>query len=154
MRKLRTRQHIIEDLGLNHVERQVLKTGYALQRSTVDYGLDGEILTFNEFGAIEFGYFKFQLKSTDVIKSNLKEGFIKFDLSQRDIEAWLLAPTKVLLFVYDAQTEVAYYLDLQAYFEENRAKLKNLKKYIRVNIPINHIFTPEAMLNLRKNLNS
>ena len=96
-------------------------------------GLDGEILTFNELGAIEFGYFKFQLKSTDAIKLNHKEGFVKFDLSQRDIEAWLLAPTTVLLFVYDAQTEVAYYLDLQAYFEENRSKLKNLKKYIRVN---------------------
>lgn len=153
MRKLRTRQHIIEDLGLNHVERQVLKTGYVIERSMVDYGLDGQILTFNELGEIEFAYFKFQLKSTDLIKSNLKEGLIKFDLSQRDIEAWLLAPTVVLLLVYDAQTEVAYYLDLQDYFHENRKQLKNLKKYTRVNIPINNIFTPEAMLNLRKKLN-
>jgi Domain of unknown function (DUF4365) len=153
MRKLRTRQHIIEDLGLNHVERQVLKTGYVIQRSVVDYGLDGEILTFNEMGEIEFAYFKFQLKSTDVIKSNTKEGVIKFDLSQRDIESWLLAPTIVLLLVYDAQLEIAYYLDLQSYFQENRTQLKNIRKYIRVNIPINHIFTPEAMRDLRKKLN-
>jgi hypothetical protein len=153
MRKLRTRQHIIEDLGLNHIERQVLKTGYVLQKSIVDYGLDGEILTFNEIGEIEFAYFKFQLKSTDAIKLNVKEGCVKFDLSQRDIEAWILAPTVVLLLVYDAQLEIAYYLDLQAYFRENRTQLNNIKKYFRVNIPVNHVFTTEAMLNLRKKLN-
>lgn len=153
MRKLRTRQHIIEDLGLNHIERQVLKAGYVVQRSMVDYGLDGEILTFNEIGEIEFAYFKFQLKSTDLIKLRPKEGNIKFDLSQRDIESWLFSPTIVLLLVYDAQTELAYYLDLQAYFSHNRELLKNIKKYIRVNIPINQVFTPDAILNLRQNLN-
>ena len=27
MKKLRTRQHIIEDLGLNHIEKQILLSG-------------------------------------------------------------------------------------------------------------------------------
>ena len=30
MKKLRTRQHIIEDLGLNHIERQILLSGNIL----------------------------------------------------------------------------------------------------------------------------
>ena len=33
MKKLRTRQHIIEDLGLNHIEKQVLLSGNILKRN-------------------------------------------------------------------------------------------------------------------------
>ena len=40
MRKLRTREHIIEDLGFNHVEKQILLTGYVLQRNYIDYGYE------------------------------------------------------------------------------------------------------------------
>lgn len=40
MRKLRTRQHIIEDLGFNYIERQILKGGHIMHR----YG-HGEIIT-------------------------------------------------------------------------------------------------------------
>ena len=42
MRKLRTRQHTIEDLGFNHVERQILYAGFTVQRYLVnDYGIIG-----------------------------------------------------------------------------------------------------------------
>ena len=45
MRKQRTREHIIEDLGFNHVERQVLYAGYTVMRysQSNDYGYDGLI---------------------------------------------------------------------------------------------------------------
>ncbi len=36
MRKQRTRQHIIEDLGFNYVERQILYAGFTVQRYTVN----------------------------------------------------------------------------------------------------------------------
>ena len=32
MKKRRTRQHIIEGLGLNHIERQILLSGNVLRR--------------------------------------------------------------------------------------------------------------------------
>ena len=61
MRKLRTRQHIIEDLGFNHVERQVLLAGYVVERHYQhDYGYDGTINTFNEKGEAENGNVLFQ----------------------------------------------------------------------------------------------
>jgi hypothetical protein len=43
MRKQRTREHIIADLGVNHVERQILYTGFTVNRysQSNDYGHDG-----------------------------------------------------------------------------------------------------------------
>ena len=47
MRKQRTREHIIEDLGFNYVERQILYAGHIIQRFTQnDYGYDGIVYTF------------------------------------------------------------------------------------------------------------
>ena len=37
-RKRRTREHVIADLSVNHVERIILEAGHAVQRPTSDYG--------------------------------------------------------------------------------------------------------------------
>jgi hypothetical protein len=42
---------------------------------------------------------------------------------------------------------------IQAYFQQNRLKLSQIDKFIRVDIAIEHIFTPEAVLLFRKNFN-
>ena len=149
MKKLRTRQHIIEDLGLNHIERQILLSGNVLRRfNENDYGYDAMIDTFNERGEAENLSFKIQLKSTDNIHlSLLKEGF-SIDLSKRDLELWLLDSTKLLVVLYDAQEELAYFVDLQAYFLENVAVLKTIKKYFRINIPLTNRFVPQAIKQL------
>jgi hypothetical protein len=136
MRKLRTRQHIIEDLGFNAVEKQILKAGFLMLRQTMgDYGLDGDIQTFNEEGEIEMEKIPFQLKSTDHIKWSDDASEIKFDLSKRDLELWLLSDKTVLLFLFDAKTDKTYFLDLQTYFLDNRIVLRDINKYIRVVIP-------------------
>lgn len=113
MRKLRTRQHIIEDLGFNHVERQVLLAGYVVERHYQhDYGYDGTINTFNEKGEAENGNVLFQLKSTDHIQYSTQKDIFVFDLSKRDLELWLTNLYPVLLVLYDAQSDAAYYVDL------------------------------------------
>lgn len=45
--KTRTRQHVIADLGVNYVERQVLLSGFTVQRFFPDYGIDLVLTTFN-----------------------------------------------------------------------------------------------------------
>jgi hypothetical protein len=55
MRKQRTRQHFIEDFGMNYVERQVLYAHCTLQRHQYDYGYDAFINTYNENGEYENG---------------------------------------------------------------------------------------------------
>ena len=92
MRKQRTREHVIEDLGFNHVERQILYAGYTVQRYMHnDYGYDGLIHTFNEVGEIESDGIYIQLKSTDNIQFSVKSETIVFDLSKRDLELWLMS---------------------------------------------------------------
>ena len=141
MRKQRTRQHQIEDLGFNHIERQILYAGFTIQRNTHnDYGYDGLVYTFNELGEINPFNFHIQLKSTDGIRESTKKKTISFDLSKRDLELWLLSTTKLLVVLYDAQQEIAYFIDLQDYFRENSVQLNKIRKYFRVNIPLANLF--------------
>ena len=155
MRKRRTRAHIIEDLGFNHVEKQVLLADYTVERIRFDYGYDGYIQTFNDNGEIEPNSILLQLKSTDNINlSGKKETSITFDLSIRDLELWLLSKEMMLLVVYDAQLGQAYFVELKDYFSENREALQNARKFIRIFIPTKNIFTPKAIKTLRAIKNS
>jgi hypothetical protein len=143
MRKQRTRQHIIEDLSFNHVERQVLYGGHVFRRT---------INTFNERGETENFFMSFQLKSTDNIQySNPKAGFV-FDLSKQDLELWLYSMNPVLIILFDAQKEIAYFIDLQAYFKKNRIVLKNVRKFVRIYFSQTAIFDTKAVQDLRTSL--
>jgi hypothetical protein len=51
--KLRTRAHVLADLSVNYVERQVLFCGCAVQRIYSDYGYDLMMSTFKPNGEIE-----------------------------------------------------------------------------------------------------
>lgn len=149
MRKQRTRKHVIEDLGFNHIERQILYAGFTIQRNTHnDYGYDGLVYTFNEQGEINPFNFHIQLKSTDAIQELKKKKSISFDLSKRDLELWLLSTTKLLVVLYDAQAEIAYFIDLQEYFRENSLSLSTIRKYFRINIPIVNLFNAHSIKQL------
>jgi hypothetical protein len=66
--KRRTREHVIADLSINHVERFVLRCGWTVQRTSHDYGIDLVMETFNEVGEPQNGRVLFQLKATDTLK--------------------------------------------------------------------------------------
>jgi Domain of unknown function (DUF4365) len=151
MRKQRTRAHVIEDLGFNHVERQILYAGFTVQRYTHnDYGYDGLFHTFNEQGEYQNGIVFFQLKSTDNIQFLEKKKAMAFDLSRRDLELWLADTITMLLILYDAQKELAYYIDLQAYFKNNGIKMLEESKFIRVYIPSENVFTQFSAQSFRQ----
>ena len=82
MRKRRTRQHFIEDLGFNYVEKQALLGRCTIQRITHDYGLDAEMHTYEENGEVEVGGIHIQIKSTDKIKLLKTRKEFAFDLSK------------------------------------------------------------------------
>ncbi len=64
-KKRRTREHVIADLSVNHVERQALLAGFAVQRIVRDYGIDLFIATYAASGEVENGEIRIQLKATD-----------------------------------------------------------------------------------------
>ena len=149
--KLRTRQHVIEDLGFNHIEKQILLAGFTMQRTFVhDYGFDGSIQTFKETGEIAVESAEFQLKSTHNIQFLASKKAFVFDLSLRDLKTWLSTTTPTLLILYDAQKDMAYFIDLQDYFRRNVEALRKVKKYVRVYLPPNQIFNQQVVLGLRK----
>ena len=117
MRKRRTRNHIIADLSANYVERFALLCGYTVERVLHDYGVDLLLYTYNDEGEVENDTVKIQLKATDQL-SILQDGeTIAFSVSRSDLDYWLGEWQPVILIVYDAQAEAAYWLYIQAYFE-------------------------------------
>ena len=154
MRKQRTRQHQIEDLGFNHVERQILYAGFTVNRygHSNDYGHDGFFTTFYESGEIEGHLVQFQLKSTDFIQFSEKKQAFTFDLSRQDLELWLLGINKMLLILYDAKKEVAYFEDLQVYFKQKQFSHTEGGKFVRIYIPIKNAFTPASVHAIRLSL--
>jgi hypothetical protein len=150
MRKQRTRQHFIEDFGMNHVERQTLYAKCTLQRHQYDYGYDAFINTYSENGEYENGIIQIQLKSTDHLKYSKVKNAIIFDLEKRDLELWLYSNSPVIFIVYDASKEAAYWIDLLTYFEKNRETLKKVNKFVRIYIPFEHVLTGQTIQKFRE----
>ena len=150
MRKQRTRQHFIEDFGMNHIEFHVLSANCTMQRHIYDYGYDAFINTYNRRGEAENGRIEIQLKSTDHLKYSVERDSVLFDLEKRDLELWLYSDKPVIFIVYDAQNKMAYWLDLLEYFKINREKLNKMNKFVRVYIPIDHLFTDLTVQKFRE----
>ena len=112
-RKRRTREHVIADLGVNHVERAVLLCGYTVERKQSDYGIDLEVETFDRNGQIEAGLIRIQVKATGTLTRGTGEVSFSWRVDATDLRAWLFDLAPVILVVYDAKGGTAYWLDLQ-----------------------------------------
>src|SRR2546430_828537 len=112
-RKLRTREHILADLSVNFVERQILLRGYAVNRPDTDYGIDLFMLTYTEEGEVENGHVLLQIKATDKLQI-LKTGpFISLRVDVADLKAWQEEWMPVVLVVFDGKKDRAYWLYVQ-----------------------------------------
>ena len=84
-RKQRTRQHVIADLSVNHVERHVLLCGFVVERRVHDYGLDLELLTFTKAGEVEEGTILLQLKASDRLRVRPHQSTFAFRIERNDL---------------------------------------------------------------------
>lgn len=66
-RKRRTRQHVIADQGVHHVEGFIIDEGYTSERFEHDYGYDLAMYTYDEQGHLEPGAIYIQVKASEVI---------------------------------------------------------------------------------------
>ncbi len=121
-RKRRTREHVIADLSANHVERRVLLCGHTAERTTHDYGIDLYMSTYDDNGEAENGLVLFQLKATDRLRLSRDGQAVVFRVERADLDWWLDEKMPVILVVYDAQADVAYWLYVQAHFTGQRPK--------------------------------
>jgi hypothetical protein len=115
-RKRRTREHVIADLSINYVERQAFLCGFAVNRIVHDYGLDLFLSTYTADGEIENGYILFQVKATDHLETVAAGQFAVCRVQQTDLRYWLGELEPVILVIYDATADVAYWLHVQDHF--------------------------------------
>lgn len=148
-RKRRTREHVIADLGINYVERVVLLCGYTAERTTKDYGIDLEIETFDHRGEVEVGKIEVQVKATEVAVTAPDGESLLFRVSIADLKRWLFELVPPILIVYDVQTEVGYWLDVQEYARVHDIDIVSVRS-ATLRIPVVNRWTPDAVRRLRE----
>ncbi|HEY7425496.1 MAG TPA: DUF4365 domain-containing protein [Gemmataceae bacterium] len=145
-RKRRTREHVIADLSVNHVERHALLCGFASERIRYDYGIDLKLFTFTKKGEIEEGKILLQLKASDRLPIRPNQASFRVRIERKDLVLWLAQPMPVILIVYDARKDRAYWLYVQSHFRT----LKDFDLFragpsVCVQIPVQNVVTTAAM---------
>lgn len=146
LRKRRTREHVIADLGVDFVERQALRCGYSVERIVHDYGLDLEVFTFARNGEIEKGSILVQAKATSRVRLRPGNASFPFRIARADLVHWLAQPMPVILVVYDAVRDAAYWLYVQSHFAKWKGfNLFAAGKEMTVLMPVHQALDPAAM---------
>lgn len=144
MRKRRTREHVIADLSVNHVERHVLRCGWTAERTRHDYGFDLLVETFDAEGEVQNGKIMIQAKATDHLRFDAGGATMRVRLAWRDLLFWLNEPLPVILVCYDAQRDIAYWLHVQDYFRK-RSWERRSGGTVTVPIPATNILDEPAV---------
>lgn len=87
-RKRRTREHVIADLGINHVERIALLCGYSVERVQHDYGVDLLLMTYDSNGEYENEAIRIQVKATENLSRLATSHSIPVRVSRAHVKAW------------------------------------------------------------------
>lgn len=151
--KLRTREHILADLSVNHLERQILLRGFAVSRIEKDYGLDLIMHTFTDKGEVENGYVLFQVKATDDLKILQDGKAIALRVEVADVKWWLGENMPVILVLYDGKMDKAYWLYVQQFFEENKKALNRVsgdQDRLTLRIPLKNRLGQKAIETFRQ----
>jgi hypothetical protein len=144
-RKRRTRQHIIADLSVNHVERIVLRSGNTVERIQHDYGIDLLMYTYDSNGEYENGDVRLQVRATERLEESPRQAAISWRVETAHLRHWLNEPMPVFLIVYDANRERAYWSYVQRYFEARRRKIPGRQRTVSLDIPADNVLTEEAV---------
>ena len=145
-RKRRTREHIIEDLSIHHVEGHVLRCGWVIERIRHDYGIDLQLVTFDRTGQIQAGMILLQIKASDRLRVRPGQMTVAFRIDRRDLALWLSQLQPVMLIVYDGRKDVAYWVYVQSYFR----RLKDFNLFaagqtVTIRLPTANVLSPAAV---------
>lgn len=146
-RKRRTREHIVEDLSENHLERFVLNAGHLLRRPRRDYGVDVTMFHFSESGELENGEVRFQLKATDNLTSVLDGQYTTVRVKTGDIQYWSMEFYPFILVLYDAKEEAAYWIGIDNILKQS-LDLDQQTETIR--IPVSSKLTSNSIEHFRQ----
>ncbi len=104
------------------------------------------LYTYSEEGEIENENINIQLKATEHL-SLLQDGqTIPFLVDRADLEYWRYELFPVILIVYDAVNEIAYWTYIQAYFQQRQDfNLELVGTTYTIHIPRSQVVNLEAI---------
>jgi hypothetical protein len=144
--KLRTREHVIAELAVNHVERQILLCGYSAERIVHDYGLDLILFTYNSVGELEDGSVFLQVKGREQVTTLEGGQEISFRVARADVQTWLRHRMPVILIVYDVGADVAYWLYVQRHFARQAGfDVATAAATLNLRLPLSQTLTRDAI---------
>lgn len=143
-RKRRTRAHIIADLAVNHVERQVLLAGYSVERVWSDYGTDLLMFTYTSDGEAENGLVFLQVRSTDHLRLVATDEAIAIRVDVAHLDQWMSERYPFVLVMYDVGRDVAYWLHVQGSLPLDGSS----RRTTTLHVPRANPFTPVAVRHL------
>lgn len=147
-RKRRTREHVLAELSVNYLERRVLECGYGIERLRIDYGIDVDVVTFDTNGDVESGFLRFQLKATDHPNYLEDQTALRQRVAVADLKTWLFELYPMILMVYDAAQDHAYWLDVQEYVNQHEVDFD--AKTVTLRIPISNRLTADTVRSFRE----
>jgi hypothetical protein len=161
-KKRRTREHVLADLSVNHVEKFIFKCGYSCERVEHDYGTDLLMFTFDANGEIENGHVQIQVKATDHPHYHNDAQTIACPVEMAHVWCWEGEPCPVILVRYDATTDRGYWLYVQRELERPDNRISSLldeeilivgdeqRNYATFRIPLTNRLNRQAILRFRK----
>ena len=150
-RKRRTREHVIADLAINHVERFVLRCGFTLHRVRHDYGLDLAVTTYADSGEVENGVVWMQVKASDDPPRLANASGLRTRIQRKDLLSWNGELYPVILVLYDARADQAYWLHVQRVCEGGRLfELARRGATLTLPVPFNQVIDEEAVWTFRR----
>jgi hypothetical protein len=132
-------------LAVHHLEGHVLRCGFTVERIRHDYGLDIAIHTFDAHGQPENGDIRCQVKATDRLPVLADRQSIAWRVLAADLRHWLNELMPVILIVYDAAFDKAYWLNVQAYFEQRRNELDEIGRTMTLHIALTNLLDQVAI---------
>jgi Domain of unknown function (DUF4365) len=144
-RKKRTREHVIADLSVHHVEGHILRCGFTAERVVHDYGVDLQMTTYTADGEVENDFVLFQLKATDRLTHSSDGSAVVERLERRDLDRWLGETYPVILVVYDAPVDRGYWLYVQEHFERMKELPERALRSVVVHIPVANVLTEASI---------
>lgn len=149
-RKVRTPDHVIADLSYNFLERKVLQRGHWLDAPRNDYGIDAVMFHHNHRGEAESGEVRFQLKAKHRLLVAADREWIPQRVDIRDVRLWYFEPHPVILVVYDADRNRAFWLHVQQYIDRRPTIMDLDQGSVTMRIPIRHKVNLPAIDRFRK----
>ena len=152
LRKRRTREHVIEEMSLNFLERKVLERGHMLVRGPQrEYGWDATMFHFSpESGEIENGEVRIQVKATDHLDS--ERAFAVCRVQTRDLHYWYWEDQQIpfVVVLYDAQRHRGFWVAMRHFVEQRRLEIEPEQQTIELQIPWSNRLTVRAIDRFRE----